>query len=122
MYNTIKDVLKLDEYKTYDVKDRVYPLRKVVTNRELLTIEELTFIKQNSHIDFLIYNKFDNKPVLAIEVDGFYFHNREKQIIRDRKKDNILKKCNIPVLRFKTNECNEYERIINKLNEIISQS
>ena len=118
MYNTIKEILKLDEYKTYDVKDRVYPLRKIVTNRELLTEEELTFVKQNSHIDFLIFNKFDNKPVLAIEVDGFYLHNRKEQIIRDRKKDNILKKCNIPVLRFKTNECNEYERIINKLNEI----
>lgn len=122
MYNTIKEILKLDEYKTYDVKDRVYPLRKVVTNRELLTEEELTFIKQNSHIDFLIFNKFDNEPVLAIEVDGFYLHNRKEQIIRDRKKDSILKKCNIPVLRFKTNECNEYERIINKLNEIISEN
>ena len=99
----------------------VYPLRKVVANRNLLTEEELIFIKHNSHIDFLIYNKFDKQPVLAIEVDGFYFHNRKEQIIRDRKKDSILKKCNIPVLRFKTNECKEIEKITTKLNEIISQ-
>lgn len=121
MYNTIKEILEMDEYKTYDVKDMVYPLRKVVANRNLLTEEELIFIKHNSHIDFLIYNKFDKQPVLAIEVDGFYFHNRKKQIIRDRKKDSILKKCNIPVLRFKTNECKEIEKITTKLNEIISQ-
>ena len=121
MYNTIKEILEMDEYKTYDVKDMVYPLRKVVANRNLLTEEELIFIKHNSHIDFLIYNKFDKQPVLAIEVDGFYFHNRKEQIIRDRKKDSILKKCNIPVLRFKTNECKEIEKITTKLNEIISQ-
>ena len=115
MYNTIKEILTLDEYKTYDVKDKVYPLRKVVTNRELLTEDELKFIGYNSHIDFLIYNKFDKQPVLAIEVDGYYFHNKKEQIIRDRKKDSILEKCNIPVLRFKTNECKEQERIIKKL-------
>ena len=120
-YNTIKEILKMDEYKTYEVKDKVYPLRKVVTNRKILTEEELKFIRYNSHIDFLIYNKFDKQPVLAIEVDGYYFHNKKQQIIRDRKKDSILKKCNIPVLRLKTNECMEQEKIIVKLNEIISK-
>ena len=120
-YNTIKEILKMDEYKTYEVKDKVYPLRKVVTNRKILTEEELKFIRYNSHIDFLIYNKFDKQPVLAIEVDGYYFHNKKQQIIRDRKKDSILKKCNIPVLRLKTNECMEQEKIIMKLNEIIAK-
>ncbi len=122
MYNTIKEILKLEEYKSYGVKDRVYPLKNVVLNRDLLTEEEKKFINRNSHIDFLIYNKFDNKPILAIEVDGFDFHNKEEQIIRDRKKDSILKKCHIPVLRCKTNECNEQERIIKKLNEIIAKN
>ena len=55
-------------------------------------IEELEFINRNSHIDFLIFNKFDKMPVLAIEVDGYFFHNSEKQKCRDQKKDNILKK------------------------------
>ena len=85
-------------------------------------IEELEFINRNSHIDFLIFNKFDKMPVLAIEVDGYFFHNSEKQKCRDQKKDNILKKCNIPLLRFKTNECNEIDRITKKLDEIIKQS
>lgn len=121
MYNTIKDILKLDKYLTYDVKDKVYPLRKVVSNKSILNEEELQFINRNSHIDFLIFNKFDKMPVLAIEVDGYYFHNSKEQKNRERKKNNILKKCNIPLLRFKTNECNEVDRITKKLDEIIKQ-
>lgn len=91
MYNTIKDILKSEKYLTYDLKDKVYPLRKVVNNKNILNEEELEFINRNSHIDFLIFNKFDKMPVLAIEVDGYFFHNSEKQKCRDQKKDNILK-------------------------------
>lgn len=122
MYNTIKEILERDKYKTYSVKDKVYPLRKIVNNKEILNDEEARFINRNSHIDFLIFNKFDKKPILAIEVDGYYFHNKKEQKIRDQKKDSILKKCNIPLLRFKTNECNEYDKITTKLDEIIKQS
>ena len=86
-----------------------------------MTEEERKFIHYNSHIDILIYNKFDKKPVLAIEVDGFKFHHNSKQMNRDKLKDSILSKCDIPLLRLKTNECNEEQRIINKLNEIIKK-
>ena len=71
--------------------------------------------------DFLIFNKFNKLPILAIEVDGFYWHNRKEQKIRDQKKDNILRKCNIPLLRFNTNECKETEKIIRKLDEILDK-
>ena len=81
----------------------------------------MKFINRNSHIDFLIFNKFDKKPILAIEVDGYYFHNKKEQKIRDQKKNNILKKCNIPLLRFKTNECREIEKLKKQLDEIINQ-
>lgn len=122
MYHTIKKVLSIDKFKTYEVMDTVYPLRKVVKDFSVLSEEELKFINRNSHIDFLIYNKFDKQPVLAIEVDGYSFHNRKEQIIRDQKKDNILKKCAIPLLRFATNDCYEEEKLIKKLNEIIKQN
>ncbi len=120
-YNTVLEILKLDDYKTYNVKDKVYPLRKIVKDENILTDEERKFIHYNSHIDILIYNKFDKKPVLAIEVDGFKFHHNSKQMKRDKLKDSILSKCDIPVLRLKTNECNEEQRIIKKLNEIIKK-
>lgn len=118
-YNTILDILKMPEYSSYGLKDKVYPLRKLVQNENILTSEEIKFKNTNSHVDFLIYNKFDNQAILAIEVDGFRFHNFQDQKNRDRKKDSILNKCNIPVLRLKTNECREKERIIAKLDEVI---
>lgn len=126
MYNTILEILKLDKYQTYAVKDKVYPLRKLVKDRSILNAEEIKFIDHNSHVDLYIYiyiyNKFNKKPVLAIEVDGFYFHNTKEQKIRDQKKDSILMKCNIPLLRFKTNGCREEEKIIEKLDFIIKNS
>ena len=121
MYHTIKKVLKMGEFKTYEVMDTVYPLRKVVKDFSVLSEEELKFVNRNSHIDFLIYNKFDKQPVLAIEVDGYVFHHKQEQIIRDQKKNNILKKCNIPLLRFATNDCCEEEKLIKKFDEIIKQ-
>lgn len=119
IYHLICNILTMDEYQTYAVTNKTYPLRKIVKNRSILNEEELQFIKRNSHIDFLIYNKFDKMPILAIEVDGYHFHNQGEQIIRDKKKDQILKKCGIPLLRLRTNECDEEKRIIKKLDEII---
>lgn len=119
MYHTIKKVLTEDKYSTYGVSEKHYPLRKIVKDRSILNEEELKFIKTNSHIDFIIFNKFDNKPILAIEVDGYKFHISKKQQIRDNIKNNILDKCNVPYIRFKTNEAKEREILIKKLDEII---
>lgn len=122
MYNTILEILKIDRYKTYGVKDKNYPLRKLIKDQSILNKEELQFINRNSHVDFLIYNKFDKKPILAIEVDGYKYHNKKEQIIRDKKKESILQKCNIPLLRVKTNESKEKEKLIEKLDKIIKQN
>lgn len=51
-------------------------------------------------MDFLIFNKLDKEPVLAVEVDGHEFHrNNEKQIVRDKLKDKILEKINLPFIK-----------------------
>jgi len=117
MYHLILDILKLDKFKSYRVKDGVYPLRKLVKDRSIFNEEELKFIDSNSHCDFTIYNHFDKKPILIIEVDGGS-HRRKEQQRRDRLKDSIIKKLNIEIMRFKTNEDSERERIIEKLEEI----
>lgn len=121
MYNTIKEVLKDDKYKTYDVLNNHYPLRKLVKNSDMLNPEEMNFINRNSHVDFLIFNKFDKNPILAIEVDGYRYHSTKRQNDRDNMKNQILKKCQIPLIRFKTNECNEYKKLQLKLDEIIEE-
>lgn len=72
-----------------------------------------------THLQFLIYNKLGKSPVLAIEVDGFEYHKQGTlQEERDRVKDKILEKYNLPLLRFATNGSNEKVRLIERLSAI----
>ena len=72
-----------------------------------------------THLDFLIYNKLGKSPVLAIEVDGYANHkDGTRQAERDRMKDKILEKYDLPLLRFATNGSNEKQKLMSKLNEI----
>jgi very-short-patch-repair endonuclease len=76
----------------------------LIKDKSKLNQRETEFaLNPNSHLDFLIFSRINQKPVLAIEVDGFKFHdNNEKQLERDAVKNSILEKFNIPLLRFST--------------------
>ena len=52
------------------------------------------------------------------EVDGFAYHNSEKQQERDLVKNTILEKYNIPILRFSTIGSSEESKLISALNKI----
>ncbi|MHC1682927.1 MAG: AAA domain-containing protein [Clostridiaceae bacterium] len=74
-----------------------------------------------THTDFLIFNKVDKMPVLVVEVDGHAYHaNNPRQLERDKMKDSILEKYNVPILRLKTNESGEEKRLYEKLLEVNS--
>ncbi|MNC06502.1 hypothetical protein D3C75_540150 [compost metagenome] len=73
-------------------------------------------------MDFVIYHKLDRKAALAIEVDGFAFHeNKPEQKERDKMKDTIFNTYGIKLKRFATNESSE-ERKIRELLDAIMQS
>ncbi|TQR60257.1 DUF2726 domain-containing protein [Campylobacter troglodytis] len=75
----------------------------------------------HTHIDFVIYHKMDKKPLLAIEIDGFAFHNESTtQTKRDELKNKILAKFNFPLLRLNTTQSGEEKRIIQALRQILS--
>ncbi|WP_165045249.1 AAA domain-containing protein [Dysgonomonas sp. ZJ709] len=95
---------------------REYRLRDLIRNLQSFSEDEIKFINNNSRIDFLLYNKIDKTPVLAIEVDGVSFHNNELQYERDNKKNNILKIIGLPLLRLSTDGYNEEMRIIESLD------
>jgi hypothetical protein len=90
-----------------------YPLKSLIKDSSLLDKDEYQFVyKTNSHNDFILYNIVTKEPFLALEVDGYEFHeNNSEQLERDRKKDIILSKYNIPIMRFKTNHSLEEERL-----------
>ncbi len=119
MFGLIKQVLAEDKFLKYDILLH-FPIRQLIKDFSKLDEQEVKYVSNPlTHLDFLIYNKFGKSPVLGIEVDGFEFHKDEtKQADRDKMKDRILKKYNFPILRFRTNESNEKEKLTNILNEL----
>lgn len=100
------------------------PLRSVIRDWSLLSEEEKNYISHYStHLDFLIINHVTKKPILAIETDGYNYHNEEtEQYQRDMKKNHILEVYNLPLLRLRTNESGEKEKIINSLCALLDLS
>ena len=120
MYALINDTLKSDVFSKFDVISH-QPLNTIICNFHKLSQEEFEYAKNPlTHIDFLIFNVIDKSPVLAIEVDGYAYHNDNvKQIQRDKLKNSVLEKYNIPLIRFSTTGSMEKEKLENKLMELL---
>lgn len=83
-----------------------YPLAKIISDWSLLTSQEKDYAKNAlTHIDFLIYNSLTKQPMMAIEVDGWHYHNdKVVQQSRDRLKNQILEKYFLPLYRISTTD------------------
>ncbi len=88
-------------------------VRMLLRDTGKLTEQERRYaMHPNTHVDFLIYNRITKAPVLAIEVDGFRFHQEgTQQAARDKLKNSIFEKYAIPLLRLPTNGSGEIEKI-----------
>ena len=103
MYSVIQEVLSEEAFLTIGCAVHV-SLATLVKDYEPLTEEERKYARNPlTHVDFLLFNQMDKQPVLAIEVDGTDFHEAgSKQAERDIKKNSILEKCAVPLLRLRT--------------------
>lgn len=119
MFGLIKQVLAEDNFLKYDILLH-FPIRQLIRDFSKMNEQEVKYASNPlTHLDFLLYNKLSKVPVLGIEVDGFEYHKGgTKQADRDRMKDLILEKYNFPILRFRTNESNEKDRLRSKLIEL----
>lgn len=108
-------LLSNTQFSSIDVV-REYKLIDLIRDFKPFSEDEVRFIRNNSRIDFLLYNKIDKTPVLAIEVDGVSFHDNILQQERDNKKNHILEVIGLPLLRLSTDGHNEEARIIEKLS------
>ena len=118
----IIDTIINKEFKKSKYRDYCYAYQVFLKNQfKDLTIfseKEQKFINNLSSFDFVIYETMNKKPVLIIEVDGFRFHdNNPIQIQRDKIKNRICKKANIPLIRLKTYRTYSENDIINIINE-----
>lgn len=117
----IKDILKSDSFSKLNVVMHV-PLCSLLHDLSGLNSRELAFATNHlTHVDFLIFSRLTHQPTLVIEVDGFAYHNTEKQRERDLLKDEILNKYNIPILRLSTTGSGERNKICSKLVELVGR-
>lgn len=120
-YALISEVLASDSaYSCLKVICHI-PLRQVVKDTSMMSTEELKYASNyNTHLDFLIINKVSKQPVLAIETDGYSYHNDEtEQHKRDMMKDHILSNYGLPLLRLSTKGSGEREKIITSLSMVV---
>ncbi len=105
IYSILIELLEEERFRCYSFAHEVR-LSDIFLNRDICTEIEKKFIKQpRSSVDFIISNKFNHNPVLGIEVDGTEFHlNNPEQLVRDKKKEGIFKKYDIPILRLSTHQ------------------
>lgn len=119
MYALLQDIL--EKYNgSYEVAVHV-PLNMIIRDYSLMTNEEKKYAKNDwTHVDFLIYKSIDKSPVLAIDVDGLKYHKEgSKQAKRDKLKNIIFEKYDIPLCRFSTTGSNEKEKLTKILHEKI---
>ncbi|NFH89934.1 DUF2726 domain-containing protein [Clostridium botulinum] len=118
----LEKVLREEEFKCLDYALH-YPLRSLIQDTsKLIEDDEYKFAMNNlTHIDFLLFNKMNKMPVLAIEVDGYAYHaENNKQLKRDKMKDHILKTYGIEILRFSTNGSDEENKLRGKLRSLLN--
>jgi len=97
------------------------PVRTIIRDWSLINAEEQKYISHYAtHLDFLIVNHVTKKPVLAIETDGYNYHNRATdQHKRDEMKNHILSVYDIPLLRLSTTGSDEENKIVTLLKKLV---
>jgi hypothetical protein len=113
----LQDILAEPRYAHLTVIPQVL-LRNLVPSPATLTLAQLAYVRHRASVDFVVYNRVTNQPLLAIEVDGFAFHeNKPEQRERDALKDEILAARQMPLLRLATTGSREPQRIRQELDD-----
>jgi hypothetical protein len=116
----LHDLLAEAQYAHLTVTRQIL-LRNLLPDLAGLTPRQADYVRHRASLDFVIYNRVTNQPSLAIEVDGFAYHeNDPKQLGRDELKDQILGKHQMPLLRLPTTGSGEERRIREALDRVES--
>lgn len=121
MHALLEQILQEPPYNGFYLANQVL-LMNLFPNLDGLDEEERSFIKHRASVDFVIYYQFDKSPALAIEVDGFAFHeNNPAQLQRDKKKERIFEKFGLALHRFPTTGSGEEFRLRELLKMHLSE-
>lgn len=119
VWTMLKEMMAEPAYDALTVAPQVL-LRNLFFEVAKLRDEERAYIRHRASVDFVVYNRITNEPVLAIEVDGFAYHeNNPPQRARDMLKDSIFESFRMPLLRLATTGSGEDQRIRSALDAIL---
>ena len=107
----LTELLQEEPYRGLALSRQVL-LRNLLPSLAGLTDDQLSYVRHRASVDFVVYNRITNSPTLAVEVDGFAFHeNDPQQQRRDRIKDAILEAHGLPLLRLPTTGSGEVSKL-----------
>nr|WP_231974487.1 AAA domain-containing protein [Pseudonocardia sp. HH130630-07] len=107
----LDDILAEDRYAHLRMRAQIL-LRNLLPDTSRLDERQRAFVRRRASVDFVVYNRISNAPLLAIEVDGFAYHENDPvQLARDAIKDAILEAHRLPLLRLPTTGSGEIDRI-----------
>jgi hypothetical protein len=111
IWTVLHDIIAEQRYAHMTVSSQVL-LRNLLPDLSRLTLAQRAYVQHRASVDFVVYNQVTIEPLLAIEVDGFAFHeNSPGQRARDALKDEILDAHQIPLLRLPTTGSREHRKI-----------
>ncbi|WP_116951743.1 AAA domain-containing protein [Jiangella endophytica] len=120
VWTVVREILDEPPYAGLDAVPQVL-LRNLLLDLTRLTPEQAAYVKHRASVDFVVYNRVTNRPLLAIEVDGFQYHeNNPRQLARDALKDQICASYDIPLLRLPTTGSGEEELIRRRLDVLLN--
>jgi hypothetical protein len=121
IWTALHDILAEERYAHLTVSYQVL-VRNLLSDLSRLTPRQKTFVRNRASVDFVVYNRVTNQPLLAIEVDGFTFHeNNPAQLERDAIKDEILRAYQMPLRRLATTGSGEDQKIREALDNAEAQ-
>lgn len=123
LYHALKEAISKLGFANLAVVSH-YPISKLIADWNVLDASERAFAENpHSHVDFLVYNPLTKRPLIAIEVDGWAYHQgSEVQQSRDELKDGIFRKYALSFHRIRTTDSVTVDTLKAMIEESLAHS
>lgn len=122
IWTLLNEILEEDRYEGIRVVPQVL-LCNLLSDLDQLDEEQASYVRHRASVDFVLYRGISKRPLLAIEVDGYAYHeNRPDQLARDRLKDAICDTYGVRLLRLCTTGSGEEARIRTELDRALADT
>ncbi|MDI9898377.1 AAA domain-containing protein [Rhodococcus sp. IEGM 1409] len=119
-WTMLEEILEEEKYRGLALSSQVL-LRELVPVLDRLTERQVSYVQHRASVDFVVRNAITRQPILAIEVDGYQFHeNKPEQLARDDVKNSIFGTLEMSLLRLPTTGHGEADLVRNELDAALA--